>query len=304
MPKTKEKAGIIPLELSIEVSGELAIESNADVYSAELQVALENINTQPATPEEFGQAELDIKSLKSVEEKIGSVREDVVKGTSETRDVLELLDSMAEAVRLPRLSLQKCVNAARESIRCDYIDKALATIPIDDFEFVARTYRGRLDQEAKGKRTEHTLQKAVTQETLAICHAIKRCRQLLDQHEKDHAAVTDRRAMEVMRPTDLEAELRRVVEVAAEREKTADAEKRANQAEESAMPKSDLEPKPESAPTADLSADEQVAQYITIARAALLKLKEARLQVNHPEAIERIDRFRAAINPAWKELTS
>lgn len=307
--KTKEHAfELVPL--TVETRGEV-IASNVDEFREMVTAALATINRDPKTDEEFGQAEQDVKALKDAE---GSVTDAKAKALSDAEQLQALfasLDDTAGEIREARLELERQIKTKKAEVRDALIDKALLKLG-EEVEVSPRGFRIELESAIKGKRTLATMEKALGTASSVILGRIRKARAVLDQFEEAHGAelILDRAELELRTADQVEAELRRRIDLRkAEAEKRklreeaekakADATAAKKEVEEAKKPA----PKPKKVgalPTGPSAAAEW-AGFETAVMVAFKQLREAKAGLKHEENIERVDRFAGKINAAWKE---
>ena len=209
---------IIPL--TIEARGEI-IANNLPEFRELVREALGNINRDLRTDEEFGQAELDVKALKSAED---AVKAAAIQAFDEKlKTMIDELNATAEEIRLPRLELEKLIAARKEEVKSEIIEAELANYDIDPMD-ARKAFLKSLQEAIKGKRTVESMQKAcrIVQKTT---HAvITTNRKSIESFENAHGQdmTMDRRELELKSGEFVNGELRRRFEA----KKAADERKR------------------------------------------------------------------------------
>lgn len=311
----KNAFSIIPL--TVEARGEI-ITNNLPEFRELVREALGNINRDLKSDEDFGQAELDVKALKSAED---AVRDAAVQAFDDRlKTMVAELTETAEEIRAPRLELEKLIAKRKDEVKTEIVEAALATFDVDA-SLARKTYLNGLRDELKGKRTLESMQKAVRLYATTQQALIAECRKLLDSFEKAHGAdlISDRRNLEVERPEYVEAELRRRFEA-----KKANDEKAKLQAELAAAQAAKMNPhnlpappkigsiqvgNPNPAPAPlelsnEITEDEEWQQVTQTIKAAFTMIKEHRERLTHERNIDRMMHFGGLVNAAWIECKS
>lgn len=309
------------IPLSIEAKGEV-IASNVDEFRELVRGALGAINLEPKTDEEFGQAEIDVKALKGAEDSVKSAKEKALKDAEDLHQLFAALDETSEEIRQARLELEKTIKTKKEEVRNRLVLDALDRI--DKFDLPAmqreRVFRAELDSAVKGKRTLDSMGKALDVAVKVINGRIGKCRAILDQFEEAHGSemILDRSELEMKTTDQVEAELRRRIDLKkaedakkAAQEEAAKAKAEAAAAKEEAQGKTtlaDVEDAPPAPPAAmppvaseGPSAGAEWAGFEAAVMLAFKPLKEAKDRLKHPENIEKAKAFAMAVNAAWKE---
>jgi len=311
----KNAFSIIPL--TVEARGEI-ITNNLPEFRELVREALGNINRDLKSDEDFGQAELDVKALKSAED---AVRDAAVQAFDDRlKTMVAELTETAEEIRAPRLELEKLIAKRKDEVKTEIVEAALATFDVDA-SLARKIYLNDLRDELKGKRTLESMQKAVRLYATTQQALIAECRKLLDSFEKAHGAdlISDRRNLEVERPVYVEAELRRRFEA-----KKANDEKAKLQAELAAAQAAKMNPhnlppapkigsiqvgNPNPAPAPlelsnEITEDEEWHQVTQTIKAAFTMIKEHRDRLTHERNIDRMMHFGGLVNAAWIECKS
>jgi len=316
---------IIPLQ--IEARGEITT-NNLPEFRELVREALGNINRDLQTDEQFGQAELDCKALKSAEDAVRaaalSAFDDQVKA------LVEELSATAEEIRLPRLDLEKLIAKRKDEVKVELIEEALTTFDIDA-GLARKHFLAGLQTEIKGKRTLESMQKALRIYASSQQSLINKCRKVIDTFESAHGAemTMDRRTLELETPEGVEAELRRRFEAkrATEEKRLLEAEAAKAKAELAAAMKAKrnphnlpnppkigsipvgasadvvpTNPAPALELTNEVSESEEWHQVKQTAFSAFALIKEHRERLTHESNKDRLIAFGAAVNVAWKEI--
>lgn len=315
MSATKSKGRALELvPLTVETRGEV-IASNVDEFREMVRTALEAINREPATDEEFGQAEQDVKALKEAETAVKEAKDKALADAEQLNALFQSLDDTSEDIRQARLELDKVVKAKKAEVRETLIADAAEEIDLDLLAGEKLSlFRDELELVVKNKRTLASMGKALDACVKIVNRRIRRSRAILDEFEEAYGRemILDRAELERKTPEQVEAELRRRFELASAEEEKRTARAEAEKAKaEAAAARDEAEearkpaPLPEakkvdSLPTGPSPAAEW-AGFETAAMVAFKQLKEARGKLRHEENIERVNRFAGQVNAAWKE---
>lgn len=156
--------------LLVDVTGEVAVNSNVDKFLEAATVFVEGMKAAPETDQDFANAEADIRQCEDVEGNVDRMIENVMTHVSPVDEVVRVLERVKEMVRAARLNREKQVKAKKDSIKAERIEAArlmlsnyikaqnealgqdlMPTIPCD------------LATAAKNKRTIKSLQDSIDQ---------------------------------------------------------------------------------------------------------------------------------------------
>jgi chromosome segregation ATPase len=314
------------IPLTVETRGEV-IASNVDEFREMVTAALATINRDPATDEEFGQAEIDVKGLKTAEQAVAEAKSKALEDAAEIRRLFDALDDTILEIREARLELERQIKAKKAEVRERIIDETLADLG-DTLQMKPGGFRGEIESAIKGKRTLESMIDETRGAAAIIVRRVNECRDLIEafEHTNGRELTMDRDALELKIPDNLAAELRRRLELAqaeAEKRKLREqAEKAKAEAEalkakaaeaksevtevtevtEAAKPELPKPPKVEALPTGPSAAGEW-AGFETAVIAAFGPLKEAKGRLKHPVNVARAKRFAVAVNAAWKQAS-
>lgn len=310
---------IIP---AIEVRGEI-IASNFGEYRAAILDGVAAINLALTTDEEFGQADLDAKTLISVEGALKTCKESCLAQAVQLQALFDEIDETSEEVRKARLNLENQIKKRKEEVKSELIEDALATYDIDPRDARKQFLPG-LQNAIKGKRTLDSMRAALSVYATTTQAVIGKCCELLDSFEKAHGATMtqDRSALELRKPEELEIELKRRFEAKkAEDERKRLAEEAAQAKAEAEIAKQQVaaaqqvsapqetqasvpaETRPVTAqaqPVAATTESEEWQQYEQRVLTALAGLKPLRESLRHQKNISRAQVFANAVNQAWQ----
>ena len=114
--KSKEvQAELIPA-LDVKVTT-LVDNSNLQGFAEKVSEFINSINTSPETDSQFGEAEQQVKYLRSVEKKIGEVEKSVDAGAQDIDSLRETLKAIKKSLSTTRLEIDKKVKARKEELR-------------------------------------------------------------------------------------------------------------------------------------------------------------------------------------------
>ena len=306
------------IPLTIEAEGKV-IANNVAEFREMVRGALENINSSPSTDEEFGQAELDSKALKTAEERIAAAKDKALSDAADLYALLTELDETSEEIRACRLTLEKAVAQRKEEVKAELI--AAAMDKLDCAPRLRQSIYGKSVAEAiKGKRTLDSMEKAL--EVIITVHngCIAKNRASIASFEKAHGEdmTMDREELETKSPETVEAELRRRFEAkkATDERKRLEAEAAKAKAELEAakapanvtpirgvLPPDNL-PKPPkigSLPTGPSPAAEWES-WIVACKTTFGALKAAKESLKHEHNIRRAAILAEGVNAAWKAM--
>ena len=313
--------------LAIEVRGEV-VASNAAEFREMVRAALTTINRTPATDEEFGRAEQDVKSLGNAEKAVRAAKEKALADASSLHALFATLDETSEEIRAARLELEKQIAARKAEVRAEYLEAALDDIAEVDPMVARRTFWGELEAALKGKRTLDSIRKSLDVATKTINGRLNKSRAVIAQFEKAHGVemIPDRKELELRSAEHVEGELRRRLEAKRAKEEAGrlrEETAKANAAAASARAEADANaqaakgtieatgtldepapfklpdpPKIGSLPTGPSPLAEWTG-FMAAVMGAFKPLKEAKAALRHPENQAKAQQFAEAVNAAW-----
>jgi hypothetical protein len=306
----------------IEVRGEI-INSNFAEISEAIRNVLININLEPTTDEEFGQAKQDATSIKEVENALNKAKEEALKQAAGIQALFDDIDDLSGELAKARLKLDKAVTEKTAEIKRDIYGNALSKV----IAVSSSHYDKRIFEAMKNKRTLVSLRESASREVVLINAEVNAAREIIAEFEDKHgkSIVLDTAKLELMNAEALRTELQsRVDRLAADEEKKkaqaeAEAAKREiakmkAEAEEAAKPapalaqESPLEDSAPSTPEAPAKnhidkRDEIKAEWDSFSQSVLdafAMLKISRSNLWHIKNIDRAAKFSAAVNEGWK----
>ena len=184
---------------------------------------LASINREPKSDEDFGDAEVNVKKLKMLEDMIRLEKDRALTAAESVRKTLSQFDDASDELRSARLELEKVISNEKEKRKAEIVEAQLATFGIDA-SLARKTYLPGMQAAIKGKRTVESMETACRIFASTQQAQIVKCCGILDRFAKAHGPemILDRRELEVSNPDALEAELRRRFEA----KKAADEKKR------------------------------------------------------------------------------
>lgn len=189
------------------------VTTNLPEFRAYTKVWLEGINSDLQTDEHFGQAEMDVKTMKGVEDRIKAVKDEALAKAVAINSLLTGLDDATGEIAAARLILEKKIAARKEEIKAELIAAAIEKLECAP-KHRERVFGKSISEAIKGKRTQDTMRKAL--DVTVACHnaLIRKSKSLLDAHVVEHglSLVMDRLDLEVKSPEFVEAELQRRVD--------------------------------------------------------------------------------------------
>ena len=308
--------------LAIVAKGEV-VSSNVGEFRAKVKEWLSALNLVPATDEEFGQAQLDVKGLKQAEDTIKAAREEAMKQAESLHALFAELEAGGEEIRTARLALEKAVTDQTEKVKTGLVVEALELYPVDA-RVAERHFKPGLLLAMKGKRTIESIRKALEIERMTKCKLLEDSRTIIERFVKAHGEtlVPDKAELELKMPDVVEAELRRRFEAAkaeAERKRLAEEAEKAKQemarmkAEQAEVnrppappatqenPASTSAPVRSGGPSLTQAENAEWAEYRAQVVAAFKPLKEARAALKYAKNQARAAGLANAMNTAWEE---
>lgn len=291
------------IELKIETRGEV-LSSNLDEFREAVRGALALVNRSPESDEEFGQAEVDVKALRSAEAVVVSAKEQALSQAEGLQRLFAALDESKEEIRAARLDLEKQIGARKEAMRLELMEAAKERIDCDPS--VRSRFDAMLESSIKGKRTIRSIQEGLDVAVACANKSITETKKVIDEFVAEHGVslVQDREELETRRSDVVGVELRRRLETfLAEQERRRLASEVAKAKAEADSVKEVLTRREVELPEVPLTPAVDAAGELQVFRervaAAFGAVKEARGALVHPENVRRVDVFAAAVNAAW-----
>lgn len=153
---------------SIVVTGQIAVESNLELFADVLHDFIGRINIKPQTDEDFVNIGKAIKSLEKAEEWLDKQEEGVISKFDQLNQTIALKNTLKELARENRLMLQKIDKAEKENRKAqivfsakselnDHANRLQAELPVT-FGFNQPNFADAI----KGKKTISSMQDAVS----------------------------------------------------------------------------------------------------------------------------------------------
>jgi hypothetical protein len=303
--------------LEITVRGEV-VASNADVFRAEWQAILAEINRNPSTDSEFAEAEEHVKRLADAEAATKAAKEGALKECEQLYSLLSTLDETCEEIRAARLQLSNAIESKKAAIKDDLVNDAIEEIELPPLR--GRTaFLATLQNAIKGKRTMESIRQALAFAVDLINSTLKANREHLEEFEAGYgtAMTHDRENLLTMGSQAMRAELQKRFEVQSARDEAAKAKKEADELREAAK-RQGPEPEPQRvnspipdpvsantptpAPSLTLDQKAEMAGFIAAVRAAAGPIKEARLLLKNPANMAKAQAFADGLNSLYKTL--
>jgi hypothetical protein len=289
--------------LTVEAKGEV-IANNVPEFRARVLAALSEINRNPSTDEEFGQAVADVESLKNCEGRVAAAKAKALADAEDLNLLFSVLDDTCEEIRKARLDLEKQIAKRREEVKGSIVSAAVDGLLCSP-QLRAR-FRPSIAAAVKNKRSVESMEAAAAGQMDACNTSILLCRKQLDSFADAHGheLILDRDELETMAPDSLSSELRRRFDV----KKAMDESKRLKEelaAKASVQPPDPRNPhnlpppvKIGSIPTGPTPAAEW-AQWLETCKSTFAALKTARNSLRDPENARRATVLANGINQAW-----
>lgn len=120
--KKEVEAELIPT-LDVKVTA-LISNSNVQGFAEKVSEFINSLNTSPETDSQFGEAEQQVKYIRSVEKKITEVEKSIDAGAQDIDSLRETLKTIKKSLASTRLELDKQVKSRKEEIRQEILSKA------------------------------------------------------------------------------------------------------------------------------------------------------------------------------------
>lgn len=157
--------------VSVQVSGQLAVISNLDVFEVAMKAYIDNLPTKPSTDQEFADAEAGCKAMSRAEDALNQVKAQTLGQVASVDYVVRSADMLADLCRTTRLALEKLVKARKEAIRTEIVQEAVNAFAEHIAAMNTRlgkpympTVQADFAGVIKGKKTVESLQNAVDTE--------------------------------------------------------------------------------------------------------------------------------------------
>ena len=171
---------VVMPKLVVTIEGKVK-DSNLPEFQAAAKKYVDAINRVYTTDEDFGQAEVDIKSLKEAEKLVKTSAENIVNQTHDIDEVLKTLEFIGEGFRTPRLEIEREVKEQKDSKKVAILTAASGTLRshIAKCEAEVEPYRLEISEPnfidtMKNRRTLKACEEAVQQELDATIMIVDR----------------------------------------------------------------------------------------------------------------------------------
>lgn len=309
-------------ELAIEVSGKV-VSSSLTEFAEAFRAGLAELNTELSTDEEFGQAELDVKQLKTIETALTDAKSRALEQAEEVNRLFDSIDELSDEAREARLKMERQIKKRKEEVKSELIADGVSRIEADE----RKVFRTAFEDAIKGKRNLRSMAEACLKVVSSTNARIKQARELIEAAEKETPGlVPDVRQLEIYPIEKLESELQRRKDVKTAKDAKEKAEAEAKLArEEAEKAKADAEEARKPAPlppapqekkgqTAREVSEEQLneSEKIQIAqakewenfegrvKAVFASLKHDKERLIFDANQKRAAKFAAGVNEAWK----
>ena len=323
------------LELTIVCEGKV-ISSNLPEFREAVTMFVGAINRDLATDEQFGQAEIDVKRLKGMEDAIATAKDKALRDAEQLHALFTSLDEISDIPREARLDLSDLIERQKKAVRAKLVADALNVINcFPRLRF--KTFGSIVENALKGKRTLDSMRKALDiivgtlNESLAASKA-----EIAEWEKANSETVPDAETLE-LEPAEsvrlklaartqarVAAEEKKRLEAEAEKERQArmKAEAEAKAAAQAAVvvpapvaetpapmatpadPVAVVAPAPiATAPTEDENESEELARLVATIRAAFAPIKAVRQSLKHAANVALATAFADAVLPAYETLS-
>lgn len=103
--------------VSVQVSGSIAVQTNLDLFAGKLRAFVASIPKQPASDQEFADAEAACKALKKAEETIKAAGDSAIAQVSTVEELTRQLNDLGKLARDARLATEKLVTARKQELK-------------------------------------------------------------------------------------------------------------------------------------------------------------------------------------------
>ena len=313
--------GLLPpaeaVTLSVAISAQVE-ENNLAEYMPPVREWLAGINRKPSTDEDFGDAEVNVKKLKALEELLSTEKARVIAAAEDVQKMFAQFDDATEELRVARLDLEKAIAKRKDEVKAEIVEEFLGSFDIDAMD-ARRHFLRPLQDQLKGKRTVESMRTACRVYQVTMQAGITKSREMIHRFATTHGAglVMDRRELELKSCDSVEAELRRRWEAHkaavefAKAKAEADAAKAAlaEAVKPAAVPEvgtsnierptSNIEGKTEVKP--DETAAHEWATFRAACLAAFATVKEARGRLKFSANIAKAQGLANGMNATWGE---
>ncbi len=115
------------MDLVVKITGDV-IDSNFDDYRNQWNRALQDVNLNPATDNEFADAKEFVKTCQSAEDAIGQAMEKALSNTSDIKTLFDGMSSISAKIKEVRLSLNKTIQEEESSRKKRVVASAIKMV--------------------------------------------------------------------------------------------------------------------------------------------------------------------------------
>ena len=113
--------------LRIEVTG-MVTASNLAEFKATALTAIQNVNRELSTDQDFADAEKSVKWCAEVEERLAAAKQHALSQTSSIDELFKAIDDIAAEARRTRLELDKLVKARKDAVRLEIVQEGQSAL--------------------------------------------------------------------------------------------------------------------------------------------------------------------------------
>ncbi len=178
------------MALAVVVKGEV-VSSNLVEFRASVKGYIAKINKELKTDEQFGQAELDVKSLKKMEE-LHKLAEERVLSQAEGINALlkELTESNSEVSRV-RLDLEATIKRQKEMVKSRLVADALNQVECAP-HLRLKTFGSIVENAIKGKKSLESMEKSLREIVGSLNEQLRASYAVIAEYEAANEVVPDK----------------------------------------------------------------------------------------------------------------
>ena len=297
--------------LAIQTKGEIT-SSNFPAFAVMVRNRLSEINRELITDDEFGQADADAKAIAKAEADLKAAKAMALAGAEELQALFVGIEDLSSDLAKARLDLSKQIEKRKKERKTEIIEEALGKFDIDPRDARLKHLVG-MTEATKGKRSFEAMEVACDEYYQAAQKDITESREIIRRFIDAHGPemVMDKRDLELRKPDQVEAELRRRWDVKKAADEVAKAKleleaERAKNAPPSPpqaehAPWEAVKPQPAQVPTTIKSIDDEWLEFKATAKQAFGLLKDAKAKLQHSKNIAKAQGFANVVNSGWKE---
>jgi hypothetical protein len=181
------------MALAVVVKGEV-VSSNLVEFRASVNAYVAKINKELKTDSDFGQAEIDVKSLKKMEE-LHKLAEERVLSQAEGINALlkELAESNLEVSRV-RLDLEATIKRQKDSVKARLVTDALNLVECAP-HLRLKTFGTIIEGAIKGKKTLESMEKSLLEIVGSLNEQLRASYAVIAEYEAANEVVPDKDAL-------------------------------------------------------------------------------------------------------------